>query len=62
MTKGEGIMYSSFSHFEPHKGDIPARQNGSLISMETGTAMRYSIWKLQERGTIFVEPAEEIYK
>jgi GTP-binding protein len=49
MTKGEGIMYSSFSHFEPYKGDIPARQNGSLISMETGIAMRYSIWKLQER-------------
>lgn len=62
MTKGEGIMYSSFSHYDSHKGDIPKRINGSMISMDNGVSMRYSIWKLQERGTIFVEPGDELYE
>ncbi len=62
MTKGEGIMYSSFSHYDRHKGDIPKRMNGSMTSMDRGGAMRYSIWKLQERGTIFVEPGDELYE
>lgn len=62
LTKWEGIMYSSFSHYEAHKGDIAKRINGSMISMDTGTAMRYSIWKLQERGTIFVEPGDQLYE
>lgn len=62
LTKGEGIMYSSFSHYDDHKGDIPKRNNGSMISMENGTAMKYSIWKLQERGTIFVDPGDQIYE
>lgn len=62
MTKGEGIMYSSFSHYDSHKWDIPKRTNGSMISMDNGVVMRYSIWKLQERGTIFVEPGEQIYE
>lgn len=61
MTKGQGIMYSSFSHYEDYKGDIPKRNNGSMISSETGKAMRYSIWKLQERGEIFVNPNDELY-
>lgn len=62
MTKGEGIMYSSFSHYDSHKGDISKRNNGSMISMDKGVAMRYSIRKLQERGTIFVEPGDELYE
>lgn len=62
MTKGEGILYSSFSHYDRHKGDIPKRINWSMTSMDKWTAMRYSIWKLQERGTIFVEPGDELYE
>lgn len=62
MTKGEGILYSSFSHYDRHKGDIKKRVNGSMTSMEKGPAMRYSIWKLQERGTIFIEPGDELYE
>ena len=62
LTKGEGIMYSSFSHYAPHVGDIPKRVNGSMISMASGEAMRYSIWKLQDRGRIFVEPATKVYE
>lgn len=62
MTKGEGIMYSSFSHYDRHKGEIKKRINGSMTSMDKGVAMRYSIWKLQERGTIFVEPGDELYE
>ena len=61
-TKGEGIIYSSFSHYDRHKGDIPKRMNGSMTSMDNGPAMRYSIWKLQERGTIFVEPGDMLYE
>lgn len=62
MTKWEGIMYSSFSHYDRHKGEIKKRINGSMTSMDKWTAMRYSIWKLQERGTIFVEPGDELYE
>ena len=62
MTKGEGIMYSSFSHYEPNKGEIAKRNVGSMISGFNGKAMRYSIWKLQERGVIFVEPTQELYE
>ena len=62
MTKWEWIMYSSFIRYEDHKWDIPKRSVGAMISMESGKAMRYSIWKLQERGTIFVLPASDLYE
>jgi len=62
QTKGEGIMYSSFSHYDRYKGDIPKRNVGSMISGFPGRVYRYSIWKLQERGTIFVLPNEELYE
>jgi len=62
LTKGEGIVYSSFSHYSPYMGEITKRNVGSMISQSKGKAMRYSIWKLQERGTIFVEPASELYE
>ncbi len=62
LTKGEGTMYSSFARMEPHSGPIEKRQVGSLISGETGTATGYSLWKLQERGPIFIGPATEIYE
>jgi GTP-binding protein len=55
-------MYSSFSHYTAHKWDIPRRTTGSMISQETGKCMKYSIWKLQERGVIFIQPASEMYE
>jgi len=61
-TAGAAIMTNRFKEFQPHKGDIPGRINGSLISMETGTAIPYSINNLQERGKFFIESTEEIYE
>lgn len=61
-TAGEAIMTHRFKEFQPHKGDIPGRINGSLISMETGTAIPYSISNLQDRGKFFINANEEIYE
>ena len=61
-TAGEAIMAHRFKEYQPMKGEIPGRQNGSLISMETGDAIPYSIDKLQDRGTFFVDPGEKIYE
>ena len=60
-TAGEAIMTHRFKAYEPVKGDIPSRINGSLISMETGPGTGYSIDKLQDRGIFFVDPGEEVY-
>ena len=60
-TAGEAIMNHRFKKFAPFKGDIPGRINGSLISMEKGNAIPYSLDKLQERGKFFVAPNEEVY-
>ncbi|MFA5917283.1 MAG: translational GTPase TypA [Candidatus Gracilibacteria bacterium] len=62
LTKGEGILTSSFEKYDIYKGDIEKREVGSMISGEAGTAMGYSLWKLQERGPIFIDPAIEIYQ
>lgn len=62
MTKGEWLLSSSFEEFAPYKWPIEKRQVGSMISMENGTAMAYSLWNLQERGTIFIEPQTEVYE
>lgn len=61
-TAGEAIMTHRFLEYRPMKGGIPERQNGSLVSMETGTAIPYSIDKLQDRGRFFVDPGEDIYE
>lgn len=61
-TAGEAIMTHRFHEFQPHKGEIPGRINGSLISMETGTAIPYSINNLQERGKFFISAGNEIYE
>ncbi|MEN0006083.1 MAG: translational GTPase TypA [Bacteroidota bacterium] len=61
-TQGEAIMTHRFTGFEPHKGDIPGRINGSLIAMETGKAIPYSINNLQERGKFFIKANEDIYE
>jgi GTP-binding protein len=61
-TQGEAIMTHRFIEFQPYKGDIPSRQNGSLISKETGESIPYSINNLQDRGTFFIAPGEKIYE
>ena len=61
VTAGEAVIAHRFKDFEPWKGDMQTRINGSLIAMETGTAITYSINKLQDRGKFFVNPFEEIY-
>ena len=60
-TEGEAIISHRFKDYEPWKGDMPTRNNGALISMETGTAIPYAIWKLQDRGTFFINPNEDVY-
>jgi len=61
-TQGEAVASHRFIEYQPWKGDVPQRQNGSLISMETGTAIPYSINKLQDRGTFFSDPGDDIYE
>ena len=61
-TAGEAIMTHRFKEFQPHKGDIPGRINGSLIAMETGRSIPYSINNLQDRGKFFVAHNEDIYE
>ena len=61
-TAGEAIMAHRFKEYQPLRGDIQQRQNGSLVSMENGKAIPYSIDKLQERGRFFIDPGEEIYE
>jgi GTP-binding protein len=60
-TQGEAIMNHRFKAFEPYKGPLPGRTNGSLISMANGPAIPYSLDKLQDRGRFFINPGEEIY-
>ncbi|AMM50356.1 GTP-binding protein TypA [Rufibacter sp. DG15C] len=60
-TAGEAIMNHRFMSYEPFKGAIPGRINGSLIAMETGPGTAYSIDKLQDRGVFFVDPGEDVY-
>ena len=61
-TAGEAIMAHRYKEYQPIKGGIPERQNGSLVSMEKGKAIPYSIDKLQDRGKFFVDPGEDIYE
>ncbi|PKR80201.1 translational GTPase TypA [Brumimicrobium salinarum] len=61
QTAGEAIMNHRFVEFQKYKGEIPGRTNGSLISMEKGSAIPYSLNNLQDRGTFFVDPNEDIY-
>ncbi|HRH55926.1 MAG TPA: translational GTPase TypA [Candidatus Paceibacterota bacterium] len=61
-TKGEGILSSRVLGFKPYAGEIKKRQVGSMISMATGKALGYALWGLQERGTLYIEPATEVYE
>ncbi len=60
-SQGEAIVAHRFKEYQPYKGDIEMRTNGSLVSLETGEAIAYSMNKLLDRGRFFVEPGEEIY-
>ena len=60
-SQGEAIMAHRFKEYQPYKGDIQRRTNGSMISLETGTAFAYSINNLQDRGRFFIEPQEQVY-
>ena len=60
-TQGEAVVAHRFKDYQPYKGDIEMRSNGSLVSLETGEAIAYSMNKLLDRGRFFVEPGEEIY-
>ena len=62
ITKWEWILSSSFEEFAPYKGPIEKREVGSMVSGETGSTMAYSLWKLQDRGPLFVDPAVAIYE
>ncbi len=62
QTKGKGILTSLFHSYEPHKGEIEGRHNGVLISNSMGQATAYSIFSLQERGIMFIQPGQEIYE
>jgi GTP-binding protein len=61
-TQGEAIMSHRFTGYEPLKGEIAGRQNGSMIVMETGEAIAYALDNLQDRGTFFVEPGDPVYE
>jgi GTP-binding protein len=61
VTEGEAIMAHRFDKYEPWKGEMAIRRNGSLIAMDTGTAVAYAIDKLQDRGRFFIFPGEDVY-
>lgn len=60
-THGTGVMNRLFSSYEPYKGEIEGRRNGVLISSEGGTAVAYSLWKLEDRGPMFIDPNVPVY-
>ena len=62
LTRGTGLMSHVFDGYAPMKGDIPERRNGVLISAEDGEAVAYALWKLQERGRMFVTPGDKLYE
>ena len=62
MTHGEGTIVQRLADYEPWKGEIPQRENGALISTETGGAMTYALWNIQERGTLFIGAQTPVYE
>ncbi len=60
-TRGTGVMYSNFSHYDTYRGELENERNGALVVLENGTTTTYSLHNLQERGTLFVGPGEEVY-
>jgi len=62
LTRGTGLMSHVFDGYAPVKGEIPDRRNGVLVSQEEGDAVAYALWKLQDRGKMFVSPGEKLYE
>ena len=62
LTRGTGLMSHVFDGYAPVKGEIPDRRNGVLVSQEEGDAVAYALWKLQERGRMFVSPGDKLYE
>jgi GTP-binding protein len=62
LTRGTGIMSHVFDSYAPVKGEIPERRNGVLVSQDDGAAVAYALWKLQERGRMFVNPGDPVYE
>jgi GTP-binding protein len=60
-TRGTGIFHTLFHGYEPYTGEIDSQEHGSLVALETGTVTSYAIKDLQQRGTFFVQPGEEVY-
>ena len=60
-TKGEGVMVRSFEGYKPYVGEISGRKNGVLVTMENGKTLGFSLFNLQDRGTLIIGPAEEVY-
>jgi GTP-binding protein len=61
-TKGEGIMSARVLGFRPYAGEITRRQVGSMVSMESGKALAFALWGLQDRGTLYIGPQTEVYE
>jgi len=62
MTRGTGIMAHVFDDYAPVRADMPGRRNGVLISAENGEAVAYALWKLEDRGRMFVSPGDKLYE
>jgi GTP-binding protein len=62
MTRGTGILSHVFDNYAPVKGEIEERRNGVLVSQDDGAAVAYALWKLQERGRMFVNPGDPVYE
>jgi GTP-binding protein len=62
LTRGTGLSTHVFDGYAAVKGDVPERRNGVLVSAEDGEAVAYALWKLQERGRMFVSPGERVYE
>jgi GTP-binding protein len=62
MTRGTGIMSHVFDEYAPAKGEVEERRNGVLVSQDDGAAVAYALWKLQERGRMFVRPGDPVYE
>ena len=61
-TRGEGVLNSVFYDYEPYKGDIQRRHTGSLVAFETGEAVGYGLFKVQDRGALFISPGTQVYE
>jgi GTP-binding protein len=62
MTRGTGLMSHVFDDYAPVKPDMPGRHNGVLISQDTGDAVAYALWNLEDRGRMFVKPGDRLYE